>query len=167
VTIYVPVSATGEFSILARVTAPDKPHLLLFEDTVKDLTSGTYRKVVPLAPGSYTLWVILEDHKSGDSRHARREIQVGEDTQRKLFFFWSQEYLQRTRKALADSQSMMIAAHAKRDTLRVNLGPGHPEWTQADLDQAELDFQTSRAAVERNQKLVSDLEAALAAGAKK
>ncbi len=78
VAISVPVKTTGVFNIFGRVTTSSRRRVSVFEDTVKDLSTGVYRKTVSLGPGSYRLDVVMKELDANETTEGARDIQIGD-----------------------------------------------------------------------------------------
>jgi hypothetical protein len=76
VTIYIPLKASSKLNIFCRITTSTRRRVSVFEDTVSGLGGDVYSKVVPLAPGTYTLDVVTKDLTTNEATTTTQEIRV-------------------------------------------------------------------------------------------
>jgi GWxTD domain-containing protein len=76
VTIYIPLKASSKLNIFGRITASTRRRVSVFEDTVSGLGGDVYGMVVPLAPGTYTLDVVMKDLTTNEATTTTQEIRV-------------------------------------------------------------------------------------------
>jgi len=119
VTIYVPVKTAGAFSIYGRITTASQRRVTVFEDGVTDVSTGIYRKVITLLPGSYTLDVVLKDIATGQTSSVKREFKVADAM--------AVDRIKRIRASIADLEKKLADTRAEIEKTERTLPTLSPE----------------------------------------